>query len=271
MSDSEPGRWFEDFRVGERFTSAPRTVTETDLLDFTRLSGDDHPIHSGPDAILQGPFGIAVALGLLQSLGLHGSAVQGLLDTRWTYRRPIRVGDTLRLALTVIRCRRTASGTRGVVGRHMALVDAEGQVVQEGTTTALLSARGAGPDPMARAFGTVAWGEALVQRLGSDFAESTATWDGTIGLRAGIDEVHLRVYRGSVIEVTGRAPHGPTFTMEADEITWTELVDAERNDFMRYAMTGRIASRGNGYEYLRLTSTLAMIVDAARRLAEEES
>lgn len=266
-----PGRWFEDFRVGECFTSAPRTVTGADLAGFTRLSGDDHPIHTGDSAILQGPFGIAVAMGLLQSLGLHGTAVLGLLDTHWTYRRPIRVGDTVRLRLTITRCRRTRGGGRGIVTRHMALVDQDGQVVQEGTTSVLLAARGRGPDPVGRAFGTVAWGEALVAHLAPGFAESLATWDGTIGLRAGTDEVHLRVYRGAVIEVTGRAPHGATFTLEADEVTWTELVETDHNEFMRYAMSGRLAARGDGYEYLRLTSALSSVVDAARCIAEEES
>ncbi|MFR9800787.1 hypothetical protein ACL02T_00600 [Pseudonocardia sp. RS010] len=262
-----PGRRFEDFTVGERFTSAPRTVTATDLADFTRLSGDDHPLHAGPDGILQGPFGIAVAMGLLQGLGLHGSAVRGLLDTHWSYRRPLRVGDTVCLEMTVVRCRRTHRGDAGVVTRSMRLVDEQGHVVQEGTTAALVDAAGPGPDPVGRAFGTVAWGEALVAALPPEFAEVLATWDGAIGLRAGEHEVALRVYRGTVIEVAGRAAQGSTFTVEADELTWTELVTAPANEFTRFAMSGRFGIRGNGYEYLRLTKALHLIVDAARGIA----
>lgn len=263
------GRWFEDFTVGERFTSGPRTVTADDLAAFTRLSGDDHPLHEGPGAILQGPFGVAVAMGLLQSLGLHGAAMRGLLDTNWSYRLPLRVGDTVRLEMTVVRCRRTRAGDRGVVTRHMRLVDEQGRTVQEGTTAALLAARGHGPDPAGRAFGTLAWGKGLVARLAPEFAESLATWDGAIGLRAGNHEVCLRVYRGEVIEVAGRAALGPTFTVEADELTWTELVTAPGADFTRFAMAGRFGMRGNGYEYLRLSRALHLIVDAARDVARE--
>ncbi|WP_219415717.1 MaoC/PaaZ C-terminal domain-containing protein [Pseudonocardia nigra] len=271
-------RHFEDFAVGQRFTSGPREVTAADLAEFTRLSGDDHPLHTDPAypagpgrPVLQGPFGPAVAMGLVQRLGLVGDAVLGLLDTHWHYRRPVHVGDVLRLEMTIVRCRRTRRADRGVVTRHMRLVDAEGRVVQEGTTAVLLAARGTGPDPVGRDFGSVAWGEALAARLGpgTEFAEALASWDGTIGLRAGDHEVHLRVYRGAVIEVAARSALGASFTVEADELTWTELMDAETNDFTRRAMAGQFAVRGNGYEYLRLTRPLSLVVDAARALAAQ--
>ncbi len=268
--------WFEDFAVGQRFTSAPRTVTGTDLADFTRISGDDHPLHTAPAAdgsapILQGPFGVAVAMGLLQGLGLSREPVVGLLDTHWRYLAPVRVGDVLTLQLTVVRCRRTSRGDRGVVTRHMALADAAGRVRQEGTTAALLRARSEGPDPVGRDFGSVAWGRALAGHLADDgrFAAALASWDGAIGLRAGTDEVHLRVYRGAIVEVSSRAALGATFTLEADERTWLELATAPVNDFVQRSMRGQFSVRGNGYEYLRLTRPLSHVVDAARALAGE--
>jgi acyl dehydratase/putative sterol carrier protein len=262
---AEGGRWFEDFAVGQRWTSPPRPVTDDDLATFTRLSGDDHPLHAGPDAMLQGPFGIAVAMGLLQGLGIHGEAVLGLLDTHWAYRRPIRVGDVLTLDVTIVRCHRTSAGDRGVVTRHMRLLADDGTTVQDGTTSALLAARGTGPDPAGRAFGTVAWAETITATL--DVAEDLASWDGTIGLRSGDDEVHLRVYRGRVIDVARRAPRGATFVLGADAATWLEIVEAPENPFMRLAMAGRFTVTGDGYEYLRLTSALHHLVDAAREIA----
>ncbi|MEJ2870935.1 SCP2 sterol-binding domain-containing protein [Actinomycetospora sp. OC33-EN08] len=262
---SRTDRWFEDFAVGEHFTSGPRAVTAEDLAAFTRLSGDDHPLHAGPDAMLQGPFGIAVAMGLMQSLDIHGDAVQGLLDTRWTYRAPIRVGDVLRLELTIVRTRRTRGGTRGVVTRLMRLVGDDGATRQEGTTAALVAARTDGPDDARRAFGTPGWARLVVADLDPAFAETLATWDGTIGLRCDDDEVHLRVYRGQVIDVSPRVPHGATFTVAADARTWLELVESADNPFMRLAMIGRFTVSGDGYEYLRLTSALHQLVDAARR------
>jgi putative sterol carrier protein len=155
----------------------------------------------------------------------------------------------------------------------MALVDDEGRVVQEGSTAALLLARRSGPDRADRAFGTVAWGQALAAHLAGDerFAAALASWDGSIGLRAGGDEVHLRVYRGTIVEVSSRAALGATFTVEADEVTWLRLVTAATNEFTQRSMRGEFAVRGNGYEYLRLTKPLNLIVDAARAVASSSA
>src|SRR3954463_5661475 len=71
--------FFEEFQVGQRYTSGTREVTAADLESFTRLSGDDHPLHTDPEyaagtrfgePILQGTFGFAVAGGLWSRLGL---------------------------------------------------------------------------------------------------------------------------------------------------------------------------------------------------------
>jgi acyl dehydratase len=37
--------YWEDFSVGERFTSGGRTVAEADLLTFAGLTGDFYPLH----------------------------------------------------------------------------------------------------------------------------------------------------------------------------------------------------------------------------------
>ncbi len=48
---------------------------------------------------------------------------------------------------------------------------------------------------------------------------------------------------------------------------WLELVEAPDNQFMRLAMAGRFTVSGDGYEYLRLTSALHRLADAAREIA----
>jgi len=53
MTDFDPAqhrmvpeqRWFDDFRLGERFILPSRTMTEAVLLAFQAASGDAHPIH----------------------------------------------------------------------------------------------------------------------------------------------------------------------------------------------------------------------------------
>lgn len=271
-------RYFEDFTVGQVLSSASRTVTEQDLEAFTEVSGDRHPLHShsehaarspfgGP--ILQGPFGLAAFFGLLHDSQGDDEGVVALLDTRWRYRAPIRVGDALRFEMTITRCRRTSSGDRGVVNRQVVLLNQRDETVQDGTTAVLVRARSTDRDSAARAFGTTAWATALAEHLCDDerFTAATSSWDGTIGLRCGEDEVHLRVYRGALIDITRRSPHGATFTLSADELVWTELITGPRNDFMQRAMRGQFDVSGSGYEYLRLTKVLHALVDNARVLA----
>lgn len=274
-------RHFEDYVVGQRFDSGTRVVTEQDLKAFTELSGDRHPLHTDPahaattpfgTPILQGPFGLAVFFGLLHSMQGDDEAVVALLDSNWRYRAPLRVGDTIRFTMTITRCQRTTSGDNGVVNRHVWLLNQHGELIQEGTTAVLVRARnGPALDSVSRAFATIGWAKALAERLSYDerFTSATSSWDGTVGLRCGDDEVHLRLYRGQVIDVTKRAPHGPTFTLGADELVWTELITGARNDFMQRVMRGQFEVSGSGYEYLRLTKVLHILVDNARELARE--
>lgn len=275
-------RYFEDYVVGQRFDSGWRAVTDQDLEAFTEVSGDRNPLHTNHEhatragfdgPVLQGPFGLAVVFGLLHELRGEDEAIAAVLDSNWRYLAPIRVGDALRFAMTITGCRRTSDRDRGVVNRHVVLLNQRDERVQEGTTAVLVRARGTDPtsDDVARQFATAAWAEALADRLGADerFASATSSWDGTIGLRCGEQEVHLRIYRGRVIEATRRAPLGATFTVGAPELVWTELITGPRNDFMQRVMRGQFDVSGSGYEYLRLTKVLHVLVDDAREMAAE--
>ncbi len=236
--------YFEDFAVGQRVDCPERKVTEDDPRPLGTVGGEL----------------------LAHELGLTDEPAVALLATTWRYLEQVHVGDTLRCETTVTRCRR--SGEQGTVNRHVVVRNQHGERVLQGGVAVLVRAREPGTDQVGRAFGTVAWGQALARRLADDarFTGATASWDGTIGVRCGDDEVQLRIYKGTVIEATRRVPHGATFTVEADELTWTELLTGPRNDFTRRAMAGQFAARGDGYEYLRLTKALIALVDVAREL-----
>ncbi|MEU6609475.1 MaoC/PaaZ C-terminal domain-containing protein [Streptomyces shenzhenensis] len=273
---------FEDFHAGQTFTSGERLVTAADLETFAALSGDTHPLHTDPAyaaetgfgaPVLHGPFGLAVFFGLYHDLGLATDAVIGLLDTDWKYRKPIYVGDTLHFHMTITGCRRTSSRRQGVVRRQVRLLNQRDEVVQEGSTSVLVRARTDGPDPAHLAFATLPWGKALAALLGSDtrFTASLGSWDGTIGLRCDDREVQLRIYKGQIIDTARRVPHGATFTLCADGLTWADLVTGETNDYMRRAIAGQFTVTGDGYEYLRLNKALFLLFEHARRLACEGS
>ena len=193
-------------------------------------------------------------------------------DAAWRYLEPVRADAELRYDVLVTGCRRTPDLTQGVVRRHVRVVDGDGQVIQEGTTTSLVPVRSAVDDSdgrVGRAFGTLPWARALAARLNDDpeFHAQTATWDGTIGIRYGAGEALFRVYRGRVLEAATRTPNGPTYVVEADERDWVELFTGPASDFSKRVMLGQLRVHGNAYEYVRLTAALVAIIDQARAMA----
>jgi putative sterol carrier protein len=256
---SSAGTHFEDFSVGQRLTTGPRPVPESSC----RGGGGPRP----------GPLPLVTFLGLVTDSGALPASLLRVVDVHWRDVAPVPAGESVDAAFTVTRCHRIPTEAAGSVRWHAQVTDQQGRTVQEGTITALVPARsdsdGSG-DPMRHAFCTKPWGEALSRRLADcpDFTAATATWDGSIGLRSGGDQVQLRIYRGRVIEVAPRTPLGATFTLEAAEHVWTDLMTGESNDFFRRAMSGgSFTVTGNVHEYLRMSKALMALIDTARELA----
>jgi acyl dehydratase len=135
--------YFEDVVEGQEYVSAPRKVTENDLLSFTDISGDRHPIHTDAEyarstvfgqRILQGPFGIAVAMGMFGEFTELMDAAIALTDIReWRFLAPVFVGDELTLRMQIEGKPLLSAGDRGIVQRRMTLLNQLGKSVQEGT------------------------------------------------------------------------------------------------------------------------------------------
>ena len=115
---------FEDFHVGEVFRSYARTITETDIVNFTCLSGLKLPIFIDEEfARAKTPFGGRIAPGLLTAsiaagmmesvLGPYTLAALALDNFR--FKTPVRPGDTVRAEITVEGKRDTSDGARGVL------------------------------------------------------------------------------------------------------------------------------------------------------------
>ena len=103
---------FDGLEVGPRVVTRGRTITETDLVSFSALTGDWHPQHADADWAAAGPFGARVAHGMLllsYSLGLAPIdperivALRGLDSVR--FKRPVRIGETIRVRGEVARLR----------------------------------------------------------------------------------------------------------------------------------------------------------------------
>jgi acyl dehydratase len=143
--------YYEDFEVGQRFRSGGRTITETDLTMFSMLSGDWNPIHADAEfaaktrfkqRLVHGALGIAVATGMMHEMGIfHESVVAMLSLKQWFFRKPILVGDTLRLELDIL-AKGVDSGKRsGLINRELRILNQRDEVVQEGTSEVLVLKR----------------------------------------------------------------------------------------------------------------------------------
>ncbi|PCC46580.1 hypothetical protein CIK64_10980 [Brevibacterium aurantiacum] len=117
--------------------------------------------------------------------------------------------------------------------------------------------------------GSREWNAELHRRLGDDesFARLIESYDGTIGISIGGRPVHIRCYRGQVLEVVARAVKGADFVLDIPGEVFIDLMSSNDNSFMETAMMGKMRSAGSGYEYLRMTSALIRIIDNARALA----
>ena len=124
MNKSDPGRFFEDFRVGQVLRHAtPRTVTEADQALYIALTGSRFALHSSdvfahglglPRAPLDDLLVFHMVFGRsVADISLN--AVANLGYAACAFGVPVYPGDTLTAHSRVLGLRETASGMTGVV------------------------------------------------------------------------------------------------------------------------------------------------------------
>ena len=142
-------RWFEDFRLGERFPLPSRTMTDAIFLAFQGASGDNHPIHYDreychargmPDMLAHG---YQVAIQTCAGAGLFPHLVEdslkAFLEQSSRFLLPVFLGDTLYPLLEVDEL--TPGRTTGVVGLKSTVRNQAGVLVLEGRHRYLIRRR----------------------------------------------------------------------------------------------------------------------------------
>ena len=120
--------YYDDLAIGDRIMSRGRTITETDLVVFSGLSGDYTQLHTDEEHAKAGPFGGRIAHGCLTlsiatglEFQLFGTgevrvlAFYGLDRVRFV--KPVFIGDTIHVVVEVIALV-DKDETRGVVTFH---------------------------------------------------------------------------------------------------------------------------------------------------------
>jgi len=140
--------YFEDFQVGQRFTTPARTVTEADIANFAGVSGDFNPIHTDAEFAKTTPFGERIAHGLLvlsmltglrqRSGHFEGTLIAWLEIRNYRFLKPVLIGDTVHGETEILEKRETSRPDRGVLVQRVRVVNQRGEVVQEGEFVTLV-------------------------------------------------------------------------------------------------------------------------------------
>ena len=156
MTKTDPGRFFEDFRIGEVLRHAtPRTVTEGDRALYTALTGSRFALNSSdefarmldlPSAPLDDVLVFHLVFGkTVPDVSLN--AVANLGYAACVFGVPVYPGDTLTAHSRVLGLRETASGKTGVVWVRSTGTNQRGETVLDYVRWVMINKR----DPAAPA------------------------------------------------------------------------------------------------------------------------
>jgi acyl dehydratase len=146
MSTPEPNRLvplraFEALRVGEKFPSPSRTITDANFAAFQTVSLDNHPIHYDVEYCKRlgypGPLahGLQVLAFTAAGAGLFphviGEKLVGFTEVSAKFLKPVYPGDTLYPLLEITGLHRQR--TTGVVEMRATVTNQKGELVLDGT------------------------------------------------------------------------------------------------------------------------------------------
>jgi acyl dehydratase len=142
-------------RLGQK-AERSRRVTSDDIRLFTELSGDRNPLHYDEAAAKRSRFGEIVVQGGVTSAILNAVVAEDLpgpgtvfLNVSWSFRAPVRPGDTITGAVEVLEVRADKPVTRlaTTVTRQDGVVVLDGTAVCYTMALAVTPAEAAPPDP----------------------------------------------------------------------------------------------------------------------------
>jgi acyl dehydratase len=144
-------RYFEDFKVGDRFVSGGMTMTEAGIIEFAR-QWDPQPFHIDVEfskkwayegLIASGLHTMCATLKLWLELGVFKACSlgsPGLGETQFP--RPVRPGDTIKVVTDIVELRLSGSKPDRGIGRiRQVTINQRGEPVMEQETTVFLKRR----------------------------------------------------------------------------------------------------------------------------------
>lgn len=131
------GFGWEELKVGQKYRTVGRTITETDLMSFLGLTGMNEIIftddefrkeHSAiKEQFVPGALAYTFAEGLLIPT-MQGTGL-AFLNMELNMEGPCIVGDTIHVEVEVLEIRETSKGGRGIVRTRNVVKTSEGRTI----------------------------------------------------------------------------------------------------------------------------------------------
>lgn len=136
------GKYFDDFIQGEKLVTLGRTMTETDIVNFSGFSGDFNPLHTDAEfaasqtfkgRIAHGMCGFSIATGLLIRLNIFEGTILAFFGIEnWRFMAPIMIGDTIHVVATVAEKKETKKPDRGLVFLDLEVINQKKELTMGG-------------------------------------------------------------------------------------------------------------------------------------------
>jgi acyl dehydratase len=150
VSETEKGRYFEEFEIGDTVVTEEHEVTAEEIMAFARLSGDDNPMHTDPEYAKTHMFGqqvahglliLSITLGLAWQLGFMQGTVLAFRSLEWKFSRPVFIGDRIRLKAEVSQRKAMRRLGGGTVIFGVKVLNQDDDVVQRGEWNILVKSK----------------------------------------------------------------------------------------------------------------------------------
>jgi itaconyl-CoA hydratase len=148
------GRYFEDFEVGDIYEHRPgRTITETDNIQFSLLTMNQHPLHCDAAFAAKSEFGkplvnSALTLAVMVGMSVADVSQKAIANLGWkeiNLLAPVFPGDSIYAESEVLEKRESRSRpTQGIVTVRTTGKKADGTVFMTFIRSALIPKRGHG-------------------------------------------------------------------------------------------------------------------------------
>ena len=131
-------RFFEDFVVGESWTSSVIQLSEADIIAFA-TANDPQPMHTDPVAAAEGRFGGLIASGwqvaalsmrlFIQAGGYGDTPVVGMGIDELRWKKPVRPGDSMSVTREIVDLQPASRPGFGIIRTRVSVINQHGDTV----------------------------------------------------------------------------------------------------------------------------------------------